>query len=158
MEKPPVSRALDELKIPHRIFHHELPVQSFEQAAADRGQRPSQVVRSILFRISEDEFVMALVAGPAQISWKELRKLLGRSRITMATEEEVLQVTGYKVGTVGPFGLLNQVAVLIEAGVLEEEEISIGSGMRDTAVILTSRDLQKALPHAKIVNLFGTDS
>lgn len=153
METPPVSHALEKLGIPHRIFRHVSPVTSFEQAASERGQKPSQVVRSILFRVSEDEFVMALVAGPAQISWKILRKHLGRSRISMATEEEVLAVTGYRIGTVGPFGLLNQLKVLVDAGVTLEEEISIGSGMRNTAVILKSADLRHALSNAEVVKL-----
>ena len=104
MENPPASIALEKLGVPHKIFRHETLVTSFEQAASDRGQRAAQVVRSILFRIAEDEFIMALVAGPAQISWKILRKHLGRSRITMATEDEVLAVTGYRIGTVNPFG------------------------------------------------------
>jgi len=144
---------LEKLGVPHTIFRHESPVNSFEQAASDRGQRASQVVRSILFRIAEDEFVMALVAGPAQISWKVLRKYLGRSRVSMATEDEVLAVTGYRIGTVGPFGLPNPLRVLIDASVMREEEVSIGSGMRNTAVILKSADLRHALQDAEIVNL-----
>ncbi len=154
METPPVSLALEKLNIPHQIFRHETPVDSFEKAASDRGQRPSQIVRTILFRVSEDEFALALVAGPGQISWKLLRKLLGKSRITMAAEEEVLAVTGYRPGTVGPFGLLKPVRMLVEAGLLEEEEVSIGSGMRDTAVIIKSADLLKALGDAEVVELF----
>jgi Cys-tRNA(Pro)/Cys-tRNA(Cys) deacylase len=156
METPPVSVALEKLGVPHRIFRHENPVTSFEQAASDRGQRASQVVRSILFRIAEDEFIMSLVAGPAQISWKILRKHLGRSRISMATEDEVLAVTGYRVGTVGPFGLPNQLKVLIDASVMNEEEISIGSGMRNTAIILKSADLLHALKDAEVVALTET--
>jgi Cys-tRNA(Pro) deacylase len=153
MENPPVSIALEKLGVPHQVFRHESPVHSLEQAASDRGQRESQVVRSILFRISEDEFIMALVAGPAQISWKILRKHLGRSRVSMATEDEVFAVTGYRIGTVGPFGLPNPLKVLIDASVLREEEVSIGSGMRNTAVILKSGDLQQALKDADIVAL-----
>jgi Cys-tRNA(Pro) deacylase len=156
METPPISVALEELGVPHKIFRHENPVNSFEQAASDRGQRPGQVVRSILFRIAEDEFVMALVAGPAQISWKILRKYLGRSRISMATEDEVLAVTGYRIGTVGPFGLPRQLKVLIDASVMKEDEVSIGSGMRNTAVILKSADLRRALKDADVVSLIET--
>ena len=152
-ENPPVSIALEELGVPHKIFRHETPVHSFEQAASDRGQRPEQVVRSILFRIADDEFVMALVAGPAQISWKTLRKYLGRSRVSMATEDEVFAVTGYRIGTVGPFGLPNPLKVLIDASVMNEQEISIGSGMRNTAVILKSADLRHALKDAELVSL-----
>jgi Cys-tRNA(Pro) deacylase len=155
MEQPPVSIALEKMNIPHSVFHHEKPVNSFEQAAEDRGQRPSQIIRSILFRVGEDDYLMALVAGPAQISWKLLRKHLGQSRLTMATEEEVLAVTGYRIGTVGPFGLPRQVRVLVEAGVLLEEEVSIGSGMRDRAVILKSADLLRALGNVEVVKLIG---
>ncbi|MDP1546618.1 MAG: YbaK/EbsC family protein [Anaerolineales bacterium] len=154
MDIPPVSIALEKLNVPHRIFRHVTPVDSLEKAASDRGQRPSQVVRSILFRAAEEEFIMALVAGPGQISWKSLRKHLGRSRVTMASADDVLAVTGYRIGTVGPFGLTNQPRVLIEAGLLLEEEVSIGSGMRDTAVILKTADLRRALVGAEIVELF----
>ena len=96
---------------------------------------------------------MVLVAGPAQISWKALRKYLGRSRISMATEDEVFAMTGYRVGTVGPFGLPQQLKVLIDASVMVEEEISIGSGMRNTAIILKSADLRHALRDADVVSL-----
>jgi Cys-tRNA(Pro) deacylase len=154
MENPPASIALEELGVPHKIFRHESPVTSFEQAASDRGQRTSQVVRSILFRIAKDESaIMVLVAGPAQVSWKTLRKYLGRSRITMATEDEVFAVTGYHVGTVSPFGLPNQLKVLIDPSVMKEEEISIGSGIRNTAIILKSADLRHALQDADVVSL-----
>ena len=153
VETPPISIELEKLNVPHQIFRHENPVHSLEQAASDRGQRPSQVVRSILFRVAEDEFIMALVGGPEQISWKILRKHLGRSRISMASEDEVLAVTGYRVGTVGPFGLKRQVKVLMEKKLLDEEEVSIGSGMRNTAVILKTADLMNALEDVEVVEL-----
>lgn len=157
-EKPPVSIALEKLGVPHRVFRHENQVISFEQAASERGQLPSQVVRSILFRIAQDEFIMALAAGPDQISWKALRKHLGRSRVSMASEDEVLAVTGYRVGTVAPFGLPRQLKVLIDAGVMKEDEVSIGSGMRNTAVILETGDLCRVLKDADVVSLTETVS
>ncbi len=99
--QPPASLALDSLGIEHCIFLHEKPVSSFEQATSDRNQRPEQIVRSILLQIRPEEFLMVLVVGPDQIDWKKLRKFVGRSRIRMAAEEEVLDVTGYRVGTEG---------------------------------------------------------
>ena len=153
MEKPPASIALEELNISHRVFQHEKPLHSFEQAAAERSQRPEQIVRSILFQIRPEEFVMVLVAGRDQVDWRKLRQLVGRSRIRMATEEEVLQVTGYRVGTVSPFGLKNQVRVLIDESVLREEEVSLGSGARQMAIIMKSADLRRVLEDSEIVSL-----
>lgn len=153
LNKPPADIALEGLGIPHRLFSHEGTVTSFEQAARERGQRESQVVRSILFQIRPEEFVMVLVAGPAQVDWKKLRQLVGRSRVRMATEDEVLEITGYRVGTVSPFGMKNQVKVMIDKSVLAEEEISIGSGVRNMAIIMNTTDLRRALGDAEIVSL-----
>ncbi len=152
-EQPPASIALKKLNVPHRVFVHQSPVTSFEQAASDRKQRPEQIVRSILFQIRPEEFWMVLMAGRDQVDWKKLRQFVKRSRVRMATEDEVLEVTGYKVGTVSPFGLKNQVMVLIDASVLKEEEISIGSGVRNMAIIMKSSDLQRALGNPEIVSL-----
>ena len=149
--KPPASLALDALGIEHRIFIHDKPVSSFEEAAAHRNQRPGQIVRSILFNIRPEEFLMVLVAGPDQIDWKKLRQFVKRSRVRMATEEEVLEVTGYRIGTVGPFGVKNQVQVLIDASVLKEAEVSIGSGVRNMAIIMQSAELRKALAESEVV-------
>jgi len=150
---PPASIALDQLGIPHRVFRHETPVTSFEEAASARNQRPEQIVRSILFQVRSDEFVMVLMAGPDQIDWKKLRQLVKRSRVRMATQDEVLEVTGYRVGTVSPFGIKNQVRLIIDASVFREEEISIGSGIRNTAIIMKSEDVRKALRDVEIVEL-----
>lgn len=151
--KPPASLALDSMGIEHRLFLHERPVTSFEQAASDRNQRPEQIVRSILFQVRPEEFVMVLMAGRDQIDWKKLRQIVKRSRVRMATDEEVLQVTGYRVGTVSPFGLKNQVRLMIDASVLKEEQVSLGSGVRNTAIIMKSEDVRRALKDAEVVSL-----
>lgn len=153
MDKPPASIALDQLGIPHRVFRHEKPVTSFEEAASARNQRPEQIVRSILFQVRPGEFVMVLMAGRDQIDWKKLRQLVKRSRVRMATEEEVLEVTGYRIGTVSPFGVRNQARVLLDASVLREEEVSLGSGVRNTAIIMQSEDVRKALGEVEIVEV-----
>jgi hypothetical protein len=86
MENPPVSIALEELGVPHKIFRHDAarPVNSFEQAASDRGQRASQVVRSILFRIAEDEYIM--VGRWSRANFVKICVNLGR-RVSLATED-----------------------------------------------------------------------
>ena len=155
---PPVSLALTALNIPHRVFVHPEPVHSLEQAAAERGQKPEQVVRSLLFRQEEGRYLMVLAAGPAQISWAALRAHLGVSRLTTADRDEVVKVTGYPIGAVAPFGLPSPMPVLVDASVAEQTEVSIGSGVRGTAVILTTDDLLAGLGHVQVVSLRDGDS
>jgi Cys-tRNA(Pro) deacylase len=156
-ELPPAAQVLSNLGVPYQLFQHNQPVSSLEQAANDRGQLPGQVVRSILFRISEGNFVMVLVAGPAQISWPKLRVHLGQSRLTMATEEEVLAITGYRVGAVSPFGIPAQIRMLADENVFIPDEVSIGSGRRGTAIILKSVDLRSTLSNIEI-GIFAQNS
>ncbi len=96
---------------------------------------------------------MVLVAGPDQVDWRKLRQLVKRSRVRMASEEEVLEVTGYRIGTVSPFGLRTPVKILIDQSVLKEEDVSLGSGVRGVAIIMKSSDVQRALEYPEIVSL-----
>ncbi len=146
----PVTRYLDSMKIPYRVFTHPGEVRSLEQAALERDQRPEQVVRSILFRLNENEFVMVLVAGPKQVSWHRLRGHLQVSRMTMAAPDEVLDQTNFPTGAVSPFGLPQKMRILVDRSVLLEEEISIGSGIRNSTVILHTADLQRALGQVEV--------
>mgnify|MGYP001119954876 FL=1 len=144
-EATPVTQALEGLGVPYRFFRHPGPVNSLEQAARERGQRPEQIIRSILFRLAAGEYVMVLVAGPRQVDWPTLRRYLGTTRMTMASEEEVLAATGYPLGAVSPFGLPDPLRILADESIFTEAEVSIGSGVRHSTVILRQEDLQRAL-------------
>jgi Cys-tRNA(Pro) deacylase len=118
---------------------------SLEEAARERGQSPRQVIRSILFRYQKEKFFLVLSAGPGQISWRKLRTCMGVSRISMATEKEVLAVTGYAVGTVSPLGVAQSIPILADVNVFTQEEVSLGSGLRGAAIIMKSTDLKQVL-------------
>lgn len=150
-ELTPVGAELKARGIPFREFHHSGPVNSLAQAALERGQRPEQVVRSILFRLAQDDYLLVLVAGPQQIDWKALRRAVGQSRLTTASADEVHQVTGFEIGAVSPFALPQPMRVLIDESVTREAELSIGSGRRGSTVILATADLLQALGHAERV-------
>ncbi len=144
-EPIPVSVALTKLNIPHHVFIHQGQVRSIEQAAAERNQEVSQVVRSILFRLNQGEYAMVLIAGKQQISWKALRQHFGMSRLTMASPEEVFEVTGHQIGTVSPFGLKTPVPILADQNVFTQTAVSLGSGKSGVAIMMLTKDLKNAL-------------
>lgn len=150
-ESPAVQHLL-QLGIPHRIFVHSSPVNSLEQAAHDRSQLPEQVIRSLVFRISDGEFIMVLMPGPGQVPWKNLRRFLNLSRVTMATADEVFSATGCRPGTVNPLATTIPMRILVEQRILSLPEVSLGSCLRGLAIIISPSDLLKALPNFEIVD------
>jgi len=62
----------------------------------------------------------------------------------------VLQVTGYPLGAVSPFATIQPLRILVDRGALQENEISIGSGVRYTAVIMQRDDFMRALGQAEM--------
>lgn len=148
----PATEALDRLGIPYRLFLHERPLRSLEQAAADRDLATDQIVRSLLFRLEGNEFVLVLMAGPDKVNWGSLRGYLGVSRITTASAEEVQEVTGYRPGEVSPFGLPQPLRLLADRHLLSLEVISLGAGLPNAGLILERAEALRAL-EPEIVNL-----
>ena len=157
-KEAPVSTALKKLNAPHRVFEHQNPIKSMEQAAAERGQDVMQLVRSILFRVGKDEFMLVMAAGPGQLSWPALRAHLGQSRMTMATKDEVLSVTGYPIGTVAPIGLPQPIRLLADKNVFAYDEISFGSGKHGTAIVMKTDDFKKVLGDVEIGEFLSEES
>ena len=71
----PAAKYLTEKNIPHSEFVHEGKVASIGQAAAERNQKVEQVVRSLLFRIKAEEYVLVLAGGTRKINWKTMRHI-----------------------------------------------------------------------------------
>jgi len=155
---PPVSRILTDRGITHQVFRHHGPVESLEQAALERDQNPDQIVRSIVFRLGKGNFFMVLVAGSYQISWQCLRTHFSQSRLTLANDDEVFQVTGYQPGAVSPFGLVLPMKIIADVGVFTPDEISIGSGERGIAIIMKSSDLIAALEGIEVGKFVSQDN
>ncbi len=153
--RPPATRILDRLGIPYRIFWHSTPPSSLAQAAAERGQRLEQIVRSIVFRTENHSYVLLLLPGGYRAHWPTLRKTLGVRRLTLASPAEVREVTGAPIGAVSPWGWLRPPQrILMDETILHQEEISTGSGLPGVAILLKPQDLLQSLPNP-LLGRFG---
>ena len=89
--------------LPHEVVRHG-PVSSLEEAAEARGVTSRQVIKTMVVRRAEDDFLFVLVPGDRNISWPKLRAHLGVNRLSMPDAEEARRVTGYERGTITPLG------------------------------------------------------
>src|SRR6476661_1179514 len=86
-----------------RVVRHG-KVSSLEEAAAARGVTPADIIKTLVVRRGEDDYLFVLVPGDRGISWPKLRTLLGVSRMSMPSADEAREATGYERGTITPLG------------------------------------------------------
>lgn len=120
------------------------PVDSLAAAAAARGLTPDRVLKTLVVRRSDDDFLFVLVAGGRAISWPKLRALLGVSRLSMPSADVALTVTGYVRGTITPFGATTPWPVISDAAT-PSGPVSIGGGAPGRAFTVDRDDLVRAL-------------
>lgn len=118
--------ALEASGLRFRIVRHG-PVRSLEEAAAARKLKPEQLIKTLVVRRGEDDYLLVLVPGGRTISWPKLRALLGVQRLSMPDAEVARDVTGYERGTITPFGATRAWPVIADARVAGNA-VSIGAG------------------------------
>lgn len=97
--------------------------------------RPDQVVKTLVVRRGEDDYVLVLVPGDRSLSWPKLRALLGVNRMALPDADEALAATGYARGTITPLGL--DLPVVADERIVGGE-ITLGTGQRNTVVALSA--------------------
>jgi Cys-tRNA(Pro) deacylase len=135
--------ALEASGIPYRVVRHGR-VGSLAEAAAARGIEPRALLKTLVVRRADDDFLFVLVPGDREISWPRLRALLGVSRLSMPDAATALAVTGYERGTITPFGSTRTWPVVMDASVAGQE-ISLGAGSHGVGVVAQADDVATAL-------------
>ncbi len=138
----PVSgRAIDALTdtgITFRVIRHG-PVSSLAEAARARGVDVVDVVKTIVVRRADNDFVFVLVPGGRVISWPKLRALLGVNRLSMPDAGTAKAATGYERGTITPFGSTTAWPVIADER-LRGRPITLGGGEHGVAVAVAADD------------------
>jgi Cys-tRNA(Pro) deacylase len=126
----------------YRVVRHG-PVRSLAEAAAARGVTPAQVVKTLVVRRADDDYVFVLVPGDRTIAWPRLRDLLGVSRLSMPDAATARDVTGYERGTITPFGSVRAWPVVADVRVTGA--VTLGAGAHGVAVAVDGAALVAAL-------------
>src|SRR5689334_5417851 len=132
----PAFDALARAAVDYDIVRHG-PVRSVAEAAAVRGVAVTDVVKTIVVRRGEDDYLFVLVPGDRVISWPKLRALLGVSRLSMPDAATAKDATGYERGTITPFGSARPWPVIADER-LRGRRITLGTGRHGVAVALSA--------------------
>lgn len=142
------QRALEAVQasgLEHTVTRHG-PVRSLAEAAAARGVEPRDIVKTLVVRRGDGDFLFVLVPGDREIAWPKLRALLGVSRMSMPDATVAREATGYERGTITPFGSTTAWPVVADASLVGEpgRRVSLGAGAHGVSVTV---DAEAALAH-----------
>ncbi len=137
-------------------IEHEVAVRersrSAEEAAERLGLDLDHLLRTIVVRRGEGDYLLVLVPGGRSMAWKRLRAHLGVSRISLPDADEAREATGYERGTITPFGSNGGWPVLADASIPGSGTVSVGGGAHGVAILLDADDLVRATD-ATVVDL-----
>jgi Cys-tRNA(Pro)/Cys-tRNA(Cys) deacylase len=139
----PALREADEAGLDYRVISHS-PVRNLAEAAQARGVSPADVVKTLVVRRADDDFLFILVPGDRSISWPKLRALLEVSRLSMPDAATARAVTGYERGTITPFGASHTWPVIADTR-LAGREITLGAGEHGIAIGAAADDVIRVL-------------
>tara|TARA_Y100000992_G_scaffold287437_1_gene240223 strand:+ start:98 stop:577 length:480 start_codon:yes stop_codon:yes gene_type:complete len=145
LDKEPVKRVEQILK----NFDQKLTIivlntsaRTAQEAATSLNCEVGAIVKSLLFK-TEQTFTLCLVAGDRKASLNKMKKILNIKDVSMASAEEVKNVTGYTIGGVSPVGHINKLDILIDKSLERFNSLFAAAGHPNCVFKINFTDLKK---------------
>ena len=145
LDKEPVKRVEKFLK----DYDTELNVTLLEnsartaiEAASSLNCEVGAIVKSLLFK-TENTYTLCLVAGDKKASLNKIKKTLNIKDASMASAEEVKEVTGFTIGGVSPIGHLNKINIYIDKSLERFAALYAAAGHPNCVFKIDFLNLQK---------------
>ena len=145
LDKEPVKRVEKFLK----NFNPNLNVILLEssartalEAASSLNCEVGAIVKSLLFK-TENTFTLCLVAGDKKASLNKIKKTLNIRDASMASADEVKDITGFTIGGVSPIGHLNKINIYIDNSLERFDNLYAAAGHPNCVFKINFNDLQK---------------
>ena len=148
-ETTPALDAVEAIGVAHQVVRTAL-ANSAEESASMQGIPLGALLRTIVVRRGEDDYLFVLVPAGRRFDWPKLRAHLGVSRMSLPDADEAQRVTGYVRYTITPFGSTRAWPVIADAAILEQPVVAIGGGARGVNLHLAPVDLVATLNAAVV--------
>ena len=145
LEKEPVKRVekiLQEFDAAKKIIVLDTSARTALEAAASLGCEVGAIIKSLLFKTGSN-FTLCLVAGDKRASLNKIKKTLKIKDASMASAEDVKNVTGYTIGGVSPIGHLKKINILIDKSLNRFNALFAAAGHPNCVFEIDFNNLQK---------------
>ena len=145
LDKEPVKRAeksLKEFDPKQSVIILNTSARTAIEAASSLGCEVGAIVKSLLFK-TENTFTLCLVAGDKKASLNKIKKTLDIKNVSMASSNDVKNVTGYTIGGVSPVGHLNKIDIFIDNSLKRFTSLFAAAGHPNCVFKINFKNLQK---------------
>jgi Cys-tRNA(Pro) deacylase len=157
MHPPLNSNHLQTFIDTHRLAAAILPMDAHTATVSDAaralGVSADLIIKSLVFMAGEQP-ILVIINGLARVDRKKLAAYLGmnRKRVKLARAEQALAVTGYRVGSMPPFGHREGLRTLVDTATVELDTVYGGGGDIDAMMQLSSTELLQTA-HAEVADI-----
>lgn len=134
--------SLERAGVQFEIIPLEQSVHSVRDVEIACKCKTEEVIKTLL--LIGNEPVMVVLPGDKKADMEKIKRTLSETSLRMATKDEVLNLTGYTVGSVTPFGINPSVKQIADESVLLLTSLILGSGKSDVLIKLNQSEFGKA--------------
>tara|TARA_B100001093_G_scaffold336143_1_gene321007 strand:+ start:176 stop:655 length:480 start_codon:yes stop_codon:yes gene_type:complete len=145
LDKEPVKRVekfLKKFDPTQNVIVLDTSARTALEAAASLGCEVGAIVKSLLFK-TENTFTLCLVAGDKKASLNKIKKTLNIKDASMATADDVKNITGYTIGGVSPIGHLNKIDIFIDNSLERFTSLFAAAGHPNCVFKIDFKNLKK---------------
>lgn len=113
---------------------------SLEEAASALGLSPREIVKTLVVRAHDGNYLFALIPGDKQLSWPKLRAVVGVNKLAMPTAALAFEATGFERGTITPIGSLGRWPVYADRSIVGCR-VALGAGETGLSAFVDADEL-----------------
>lgn len=138
-----------------RVLVHEDAGKSSLSVAKIRGTELGQGAKALVCHVKGNGiklYVLAILPADKQADLAKLATALGGRRASLASPDEVMELTGCLFGAVPPISFHPQLKLIADPSLYERySELAFNAGLRDHSIIIKTEDY-KRIVHPELVN------
>ena len=112
------------------------------EAASSLNCKVGAIVKSLLFK-TENTFTLCLVSGDKKASLNKIKKTLNIKNVSMASANEVKDITGFTIGGVSPIGHKNKISILMDKSLERFKKLFAAAGHPNCIFQINFQHLEK---------------
>lgn len=136
-----ITQLLDSKGIKYRLLPHEKSVFTCEEAAKERKVPIDEMIKCILLVDKKKNYFLSCMTSDKMVDTQKVKNIMNCQRLSFASEQEIEDVLGYKMGAIPPLLLKTKVPILFDNAIMKKDKVNISSGDPRAGLELNPRDL-----------------